>query len=296
MKKGEYLIKANCHGFYSVEDIGDKLIRDKNGILKYKIPYTTSYEYYPVYIAEQALANCVHSPPIFWNNIEWLMKNKKQRKDMIVWEHHYELPAYNFFSMPWVHGMAQGLIVSAMLRAYANTKDKKYLETAEGAYNVFEHHLGEGGVMNIIGDDMWLEEYEIKPPAQILNGFIFIIFGIYELWLVTGKKKYEDKFNKAIKTLKNNLYKYDYGFWSRYNLLHEHPAPMLYHNLHIKQMEALYHITQDYLFMQYAERWEQCRNSFIKFRMAQVKRLKIHLKTHGVIGCIEKLLLSRRKA
>ena len=285
----KYPIKPNSYGFYSVEDVDNKLLRDGKGVVKYKIPYTKDYEYYPVYIAEDSLSKYEKGED-FFENVYWLMDNKKQREDMIVWEHDYKLPSYNY-KIPWIHGMAQGLIVSVMLRAYEKTEDKKYLKIAKGAYNVFEKELGKGGLQHIIGHDIWLEEYEVLPPAQILNGFVFITFGIFELFKVTKEKKYEDMFKECLSTIKNNLHKYDLGFWSRYNLLHEHPATKLYHDLHIKQMYALYYITditRDKIFLSYAKKWENCKKSFYKYQMARLYRLRIHFKNYGLIGCVRR--------
>lgn len=267
---------------------------DKKGIILYKIPYTNGYNYYPVQIALYALGNhelyldrneeqCLD---IFLKHTDWLVNNIVVKEGFGVWEHLFTLPYYNFDRIPWVHGMAQGLALSALLRAYNITNKDVFLETARKAYGVFEVDIKSGGVRFVDKNgNIWLEEYAILPPPHILNGFIFALFGVYEFYLVTGEKNALDLWENGIKTLENNLNKYDLGYWSLYNLVHSHPATNHYHTWHIEQLKVLYRLTDKKVFLEYSDRWQKYFDSTLNHMKASLKRAKVHLKTHGFRNC-----------
>jgi hypothetical protein len=92
---------------------------DNDGVLMYKIPYTEEFNYYPVSIALYALGNFEmyfntknsNYKEAFLKQANWLVNNIKIKpKGFGVWEHNFALPYYKF-KTPWVHGMAQGIIV-----------------------------------------------------------------------------------------------------------------------------------------------------------------------------------------
>ncbi|MBI2632908.1 MAG: hypothetical protein HYW78_00770 [Parcubacteria group bacterium] len=109
--------------------------------------------------------------------------------------------------------------------------------------------------------DKWIEEYIVSPPTHILNGFIWGLWGIYDLWLFTKENKYKNLFDDSIATLLKNIHRYDNGFWSLYQLKHKKLLRMLaspfYHRLHIIQLKILYKMTSAQLFLEYAERWKR---------------------------------------
>lgn len=276
---------------------------DKNGVLLYKIPYTNEYHYYPVSIALYALGNFEmyldtkksSYKEVFLKQADWLVNNIKiKTKGFGVWEHNFVLPYYDF-KTPWVHGMAQGLSVSVLLRAYQLTNDKKYLETAEKANKTFEVDIKDGGVKFVDDEgNIWLEEYAITPPPHILNGFIFTIFGIYDFYRVTKNKNMLVLWKKEIKTLEKNLEKYDIGYWSLYNLTQDQPAAKSYHVLHIEQLKALYKLTDKEVFNEYAEKWEYYLNKSLNRIKILLKRNISSIRQHGIKGSVARYLLMRK--
>jgi len=302
MKETKYHLEPNKHLFYTVFPKADIIIKDEKGIVLYKVPYTTKHDYYPVYVAEYALANYnkyletknEESKEEFISHINWLVDNIVKKEKFGVWEHYYKLPYYDF-KIPWIHGMAQGLAVSALLRGYELTKEKKYLETAKLAYNVFNVFLDKGGVRYVDENgDLWLEEYSVTPPPHILNGYIFALLGAYDYYLFTKDKKAKDIWDKGIKTLENNLKNYDLGYWSLYNLTHNHPAPVHYHKIHITQLNKLYKMTKKKIFKEYSEKWERYLNSWTNKKKASLKRGLIHLKKHGIKKGLQRYISRKR--
>lgn len=126
---------------------------DKEGVHLYKVPYTDNYRYYPVFIAGFALGNFEmyldtneeRYKEVFLKQVDWLVDNITIKPNGFgVWEHNFVLPYYDF-KVPWIHGMAQGLAISALLRTHQLTDSNIYFETAEKAYGAFEKNIEEGG-------------------------------------------------------------------------------------------------------------------------------------------------------
>jgi len=260
-KLGKYYIEEKFSLSWPTTAIG-KL--DKNGTILYKLPYTNRYVYYPIQVAQYALGNFEmfidtkykKYKNTFLKQVNWLIENFTDKGDFGIWEHHYVLPHYKFDRIPWVHGMGQGLAISALLRAYQLSNDKIYLEVAKKAYGAFEKDI------------------------HILNGFIFALFGIYDFYRVTRSKKALNLFDKGVKTLEKNLNLYDNGYWSLYNLIHKYPATKFYHEWHIKQLKVLHELTGKDIFNEYAKRWEKYTNKSINRFRASLRRMIIHWKRH----------------
>jgi len=270
---------------------------DENGVLMYKIPYTDNWEYYPIFMARYSLGNLElyldtnekKYLDVFFNQVNWLINNLKYKKDFAVWEHNYKMPFYETFKTPWVHGLGQALGMVSLLKAYQITKEEKYLQASEKISNSFDIKIEEGGVKNIDqNNEIWYEEYALLPPPHVLNGFITILFGLHEFNRVTNSKKAQQLYEDGLKTVKNNLEKYDAGYWSIYDLQRKYPSTKNYHNLHIWQLNVLHELTKDRIFKEYAKKWEDYKNNKSNIRKANIKRGFIHLKRYGIIKSIKR--------
>jgi len=269
---------------------------DSNGILIYKIPYTKKYDYYPIFMARFSLGNLEmyletgdeKYKEVYFNQVDWLYKNLTTKDNFAVWEHHYQLPFYEF-KVPWIHGLAQGLGMTALLKAYQITNEKKYLNASEKIFNSFEVDIEEGGIRYIDEkDNIWLEEYALLPPPHVLNGYITILFGIYEFQKITKKNKAKDLWKNGLNTIKLNLDKYETGYWSYYDLSRKHPSTVNYHNLHIWQLNILYELTREQIFKDYAVRWGNYKKSYIHKKRASINRGIVLIRRNGLINSIDK--------
>ncbi|GFS06154.1 D-glucuronyl C5-epimerase [Elysia marginata] len=83
----------------------------------------------------------------------------------------------------WYSAMGQGQAMSALVRAYNLTGDRKYLVAAERALYLFTLGSEEGGVRaRFMGQLDWYEEYPTVPTSSfVLNGFIFSMMGLYDV-------------------------------------------------------------------------------------------------------------------
>ena len=72
---------------------------------------------------------------------------------------------------------------------------------------------------------------------------------------------------EAVNTLRENLDRYDLGFWSLYEQSGTR-LPMVaspfYHQLHVAQLRMMHRLTGDDLFSRYADRWQTYARSRTK--------------------------------
>lgn len=190
--------------------------------------------------------------------IERLELLKTETETSCVWYHHHYESKYKI-AAPWASAMAQGECISFYLRMYQLLGDDKYLKTAWKAYQFLDLDVKEGGVKRIDQDgNLWYEEYPSEPPSYVLNGFIYTMFGLYDLFSVTGSQEVQTNIDKCIKTLKDNLHKFDAGYWSYYDLLKKELVRYYYQkNVHLPQLQVLHVLTKEPIFQYFAQRWEK---------------------------------------
>lgn len=175
----------------------------------------------------------------------------------------------------WYSGMGQGHAMSVLTRAFRVSKDEKYLTAAVKAIDLFELPTSEGGVVARFMETglIWYEEYPTRPSSFILNGFMYSLMGVYDLWstLETESQNFESEkerakkiFDTGITSLKTLLLLYDTGSGSVYDLRHftMSTAPKIarwdYHSTHINLLYTLSTIVDDQtknFFLATAERW-----------------------------------------
>lgn len=271
---------------YFIESVFEKMFpgtneyntnTDKNGIILIEyVAHNLGKRYNPAAIALYALSQYNmfvdtgkdQYKELFLNHTNWLVDNLIDKGKFGVW--HYDFrwitPGY-VCSPPWISSMAQGLGISVLIRACEMTKNGKYLEVAKKALTSFEVPISEGGALYIdkMGD-VWYEEYACQKRAQVLNGVIFALIGVYEMYECTKDKNAKAIFDKGVQTLKRRVsdFELNLGFFksSKYdnNLLIY--SGDKYHDFHIVQMKKLYEITKEEMFNEYCKRWESYKEKY----------------------------------
>ena len=251
---------------------------DDNGVILLDYHGKIGKQYYHIAIAQYGLA-CFNrykktgnkewlDKAVFQGN--WLVGNLTMNKQgYYLWYANFDWEYRDLLKAPWPSALAQGNGISLLVRLYQETQNKQYLETSRKAYQGLIADIKTGGVAFIDeAGDLWLEEYIVSPPTHILNGFMWTAMGVYDYYLLTKDKQVEVIFYRCIETLKKNLYKYDIGFWSLYELSGTRIkmiASHYYHSLHIIQLTILYNITGEPIFNKFAERWHRYdKNIFYK--------------------------------
>jgi heparosan-N-sulfate-glucuronate 5-epimerase len=142
----------------------------------------------------------------------------------------------------WPSAMAQGEGASLLSRLYIATGEERWADAARRAVAAMRLPSSAGGVQARLGDEAWPEEYPTSPPSFVLNGGIFALWGLYDVGVALGDEEAAREFEQGADTLAANLYRWDTGYWSRYDLF-PHPvmnvASSFYHALHISQLEAM---------------------------------------------------------
>jgi len=196
---------------------------------------------------------------------DWLLANQTTGAGGTgVWLHHYDLGGEHRVKAPWVSGLAQGMSVSLLLRAWQGTGHEPYRAAADRALRSFATPLAEGGVRTV--DDAGrsiFEEVPSDPPHHILNGHVYALLGIHDHHRATGSDEAAALFESGVAGLVANLARWDAGGWSRYSLNerrtltnHFGLASPLYHRLHIDMLLVLHAIAGDPRLDERARRWE----------------------------------------
>ena len=257
---------------------------DNNGIPLLNYHGVVGLQYNPIAIAQYGLGNynlwCDTKSKIRYENFikasDWLVNNlKKNKYGIYVWMHDFDFEYFKTLRSPWYSGLAQGQGISLLVRAASVTSDPKYFDSAKKAFKSMQIKVEEGGVIDIDkNDEYWIEEYILVPhryKTKILNGFIWALWGVYDYFLYTKDEKVLKLFNVFVKTIVNNIQKYDCGYWSYYELtpqMIKSIASPFYHSLHITQLKIMYEITGNSVFNKYSIKWAMYNNNTVYKKLA----------------------------
>ena len=250
---------------------------DENGVPMIQDP-EGNLRYYPVNVAQYGFMQ--HAEYISSKNekslsilkacIEKLIDLKTDYKDSYVWLHHTIDVIYNI-QPPWASSMAQGEVMSLFLRYYQISENPIHLEVAQMAYKFLQL---EDDPYSVRRKDekgyLWFEEYPSSPPSYVLNGFIYTLFGLYDLYRVTKDQTVKADIDACLDTLKANLHIYDAGYWSYYDLRKKELVRYYYQkNVHVLQLRILHKLTNEQLFEKYAKKWAKTLNR-VNFIFVQI--------------------------
>lgn len=193
--------------------------------------------------------------------IKWLDKNKEEVGECIFWKSQKSYVRYGLKS-GFSSGIIQGKAISFYLRMYELFHDKDYLKTAKKVFNFLKLDKQQGGVRRIDENGyLWFEEYPTETPSYVLNGFVYVIFGIYDAYKLNIDSQAEEDYLACLNTLNDNIDKYDSGYWSYYcQLLKELVMVYYQKNVHVPQMMAMYFISGNTLFRDYSNKWKKQLN------------------------------------
>lgn len=152
-------------------------------------------------------------------NIQYLLDGAERTATGTWFPYHFEhSPGGLDHGMPWVSGMAQGMLLSVLSRMYEITGDENYMLEADGVYKTFSapksttdywfvNHDGCGWP----GPCTYLEEYPSyvdEQNAHVVNGFIYAIWGLYDYMRVFGNTDALRLFNASVTTLEKSFDKF----------------------------------------------------------------------------------------
>lgn len=153
--------------------------------------------------------------------------------------------------------MAQGEALSLLTRAYQVWGDKKYKTAAEKAKRFMLLPVDEGGTTVYRDNKIYL--YEYVHEDQVLNGWIFSAWGIYDYAKCFNDKEAWSQWNNTINAMAEKLWMYDKKIWSSYTDGKKWANPF-YHKLHICQLRVMHDLTGIEIFNIYANKFQQYQN------------------------------------
>lgn len=252
---------------------------DDNDIPLWK-NFNEPYFHHPIVISQYALGLFEHLYQKkfsddnlklkFLKQADWLRSSFQEIDCGKIWNIYYDIPLYGI-KKPWYSALAQGEAVSVLCRAHLLTKDESYLKIAEDAIKPFFVEVKNGGLLNYFNSIPIYEEYPSPiKTVGVLNGFMFSLFGLYDLYLVSESYNAKKLFELGIDSLKKLLSFYDTGYWVRY-FIFDYPesyvASFTYISIMYEQLRALYYITDESIFLNYSIKWERySKNPFNKLK------------------------------
>lgn len=268
---------------------------NEGGIIEFKVPYTDRWVCYPVSMCIYGLA-CFENDDVdgLIRQAVWLRDHVCVLGDGLVWKHGFCLPFYPM-DLGWVHGMAQALGVSVMVRAFQCTGDKGFLDTAQGLFNSLTIPVEDGGVFHVdCWGDWWVEEYGIECKPMVLNGFMTVMMSVFEYWRFIGDERVRVLFDRLVNTLQRNLFRYGCSLWSRYDLFREGPAQVGYHRLHVRQLQVLFGLSGLEVLWLFAVRWKRGLYSpLFRFDM-KWRRMSRYMERYGLFGSLNQFKVRQR--
>jgi len=89
-----------------------------------------------------------------------------------------------------------------------------------------------GGALHAKSRWLWIEEYPSEQPVKhVLNGFMYALLGIYDVYLATKSENVLKMFYNFIHNLISYVHIYSMlGYWTKYDI--ERIADPKYHFVH----------------------------------------------------------------
>ena len=259
---------------------------DQNGIPVYEHQSQGKF-YHPIVICQYALGlfeilqtSSPQNEKIRLNFIkqaDWLVENGVTFKEKgLIWEINYNISEYGL-NRPWYSAMAQGEAMSVLMRAYHISGNRNYVGAAEKALYPFNLEVSEGGLINYFKNFLIYEEYPSPlHTVGVLNGFMFSLFGLYDLNRFINDIRAGELFSEGVNSLKKLLPFYDIGSWSQYYLFDHprtYPASFTYHMLVVEQLKALAVISGEKVFSDYSEKWFGYSKNYLNRTRALFQKL-----------------------
>ncbi len=259
----------------------DELDFDDAGIPRYR--YADGLHYNPTFVAHYGLyqlglylrtgdAAAADQAQLM---ADWLIEHGTRSGDALLFQYHMAVPG---LEVPWISALGQGRAMSLLTRIGALRGDLRYVDAAERAMVPFTIDSGQGGVRAQFPDGrVAFEEYPRSSADVVLNGLITALFGLYDLATspaaTDGGDDARSLFDAAVESLSANLFRYELGYWSAYDL-RRRVASNEYHAYHVTLLWALYELTGVDVFSETARRWDGYRRGARLFVGRNYSRIK----------------------
>lgn len=175
----------------------------------------------------------------------------------------FAMPHTYTIDPPWYSAMAQGQAASVFVRAALTLGDERFADAAELAIQPLTTE--DSSIVARTPEGPVLQEYPTRPPSHVLNGWIFALWGLYDVAALTNGngpsgREARRAFLEGTAALVRRLDLYDAGLgWSRYDLYPHrllHVASPFYHSLHVALLQATADLSGKQALRDKAAAWE----------------------------------------
>ena len=256
--------KESLHYYlYSAQLFFDAMEPDADGIPVHRSRHFRTYN--PAYVAWYGLMSLERwlrgddpaGQAAFLRQVAWLTTHAVERADgSVVWPCTFDwLEGKCSLKAPWNSAMTQGLAISCLVRAHRIAPDARLLDLSDRAATVFEKHIDDGGVRTVEDGRVMYEEYPGVPLPRVLDGYLFGLLGLYDLFAETASPRISRLFAEGIDGLTHGIRFWDYrGKWSWYGS-HGYLCPPQYNKLNCALLAALASVAGAPTLQWYAEAW-----------------------------------------
>src|SRR5262249_46803044 len=163
--------------------------------------------------------------------------------DELVWPYRVAVRKLGL-EPPWLSALAQGQAASVLVRALLHSRDDRFATAARRAIAPLLPGSS-SGLVATTAEGPVPEEAPTAPPSLILNGWIYALWGLWDVARGLGDTASADRFSASAECLRRSIDSYDTGWWSLYS---RYPyrlpdlAKPFYHRLHIDQLDVLYRL------------------------------------------------------
>lgn len=189
---------------------------------------------------ERHLAGEPEALGTFLGTCELLERRGVGRGRELLWEYDVPVPKYGLVP-PWCSGLAQAQAASTFVRAHLASGEDRFAELAVRAIAPILPGSPSGLLVRTSHGPV-PEEAPSGQPSLILNGWIYALWGLWDVAVGLGSEGCRSLFEESTMCLREMIARYDIGWWSRYSL-YPHRLPDLakpfYHRLHIDQLDVM---------------------------------------------------------
>jgi hypothetical protein len=198
-------------------------------------------------LASQAFSNCA----------DWLLKAMSNKLGYALYEFNWQQPWYDSVKTPFTSGMTSGLAMEVFAKANQLKHDTAWLHAVQQLLNGYEVPIRDGGFTYKETAGYWYEEIadsNMHTP-RILDGHIFGLLGAKYISDSIKIPLAEGLYVQGLQSLKYYLPKYDAGNGTIYYDKYKKVADKKYQRLLVSQMNALWNMTGDSIFLSYYSKW-----------------------------------------
>lgn len=181
----------------------------------------------------------------------------ERHEDHALFRFHWQQPWYDSVKAPFTSGMTSGLALEVLLKAHQLLPDTALLHDAALLLNGFAIPIEAGGFTYQEPVGWWYEEIADTGfhTPRILDGHMFAMLGLHYYYRQTRNQQALQYFKEGERALKHYLPSFDGGNGEiRYDAYGK-PADKKYKRIITGQLDQLFQLTADSVYLEYYRQW-----------------------------------------